>query len=256
MINFNPKFIIILTALLLAGLHALVADTNEALVCGTQYGEWGFGKPYAHTSYNVPNTFGSKKSTIHKKIQNRRADMTTTITIEGISHDNIEHLKQINSVVLPVRYNSNNPMFQHILQAGERFSHVAYMRHSPDTKPVPVGAVGCRLERVDTTNGARGDATCDRVRVYVMTIAVLAMYRRMGVGRAMMQRVMDHCELVNADPEAHGFAVESVYLNVQVNNDEALQFYKSFGFEVKQIVKNYYTRVEPRDAYLLVKELL
>uniref|UniRef100_A0A915IAB0 N-terminal methionine N(alpha)-acetyltransferase NatE n=1 Tax=Romanomermis culicivorax TaxID=13658 RepID=A0A915IAB0_ROMCU len=50
--------------------------------------------------------------------------------------------------------------------------------------------------------------------------------------------------------------VESVYLHVQINNETALNFYKKFGFEVKQLVEGYYKRIEPADAYVLEKDLV
>uniref|UniRef100_A0A7E4V7F0 N-acetyltransferase domain-containing protein n=1 Tax=Panagrellus redivivus TaxID=6233 RepID=A0A7E4V7F0_PANRE len=39
----------------------------------------------------------------------------------------------------------------------------------------------------------------------------------------------------------------------QSNNDEAIQFYKKFGFEVIDRVDNYYKRITPDDAFLLEK---
>lgn len=182
------------------------------------------------------------------------------VTLQGISQDNIRHLMEINRAVLPVRYPDHHPMYRHILQAGELFSHVAFAQLRPGAELTPVGAVGCRLERAsgagyDDNDADAKEAPYDRVRLYVMTIAVLALYRRMGIGRMMMQRVLDNCERVNADPCAYGYRIESVYLNVQVGNDEALRFYESFGFQVRQVLEGYYTNVEPRDAYMLEKEL-
>jgi N-alpha-acetyltransferase 50 len=42
---------------------------------------------------------------------------------------------------------------------------------------------------------------------------------------------------------------------VQVNNESAIEFYKKFGFEVVDLKKNYYKRIEPADAYVLQKNL-
>lgn len=43
--------------------------------------------------------------------------------------------------------------------------------------------------------------------------------------------------------------------HVQVNNESAIEFYKKFGFEVVDLKKNYYKRIEPADAYVLQKNL-
>jgi ribosomal protein S18 acetylase RimI-like enzyme len=40
-----------------------------------------------------------------------------------------------------------------------------------------------------------------------------------------------------------------------VNNESAIEFYKKSGFEVVDLKKNYYKRIEPADAYVLQKNL-
>ena len=44
---------------------------------------------------------------------------------------------------------------------------------------------------------------------------------------------------------------EKVHLFLQVDNELAIQFYKRFGFAVKELKKNYYVRMEPPDAYIM-----
>lgn len=46
-----------------------------------------------------------------------------------------------------------------------------------------------------------------------------------------------------------------IFRHVQVNNESAIEFYKKFGFEVVDLKKNYYKRIEPADAYVLQKNL-
>ncbi len=46
-----------------------------------------------------------------------------------------------------------------------------------------------------------------------------------------------------------------VNLHVQVNNDDAVNFYKKFGFTVHSRIADYYKRVEPRDCFLLRKDI-
>lgn len=45
------------------------------------------------------------------------------------------------------------------------------------------------------------------------------------------------------------------FSHVQVSNDDALAFYKNFGFEIVELSKNYYKRIEPTDAYLVEKPM-
>eukprot|EP00798_Chlamydomonas_sp_ICE-L_P031190 gene31190-6335_t len=42
---------------------------------------------------------------------------------------------------------------------------------------------------------------------------------------------------------------------MQVGNDDAVKFYKRFGFEVRETVKDYYKKLSPPDAYILSKKL-
>ncbi len=49
--------------------------------------------------------------------------------------------------------------------------------------------------------------------------------------------------------------VEDVYLHVQVSNDDALNFYKKQGFLVADTIKDYYKKIEPRDCYVLKRQI-
>lgn len=79
-----------------------------------------------------------------------------------------------------------------------------------------------------------------------MTIGVLAPYRRLGIGKRLLMQTLEACA---GQPDC----VE-VYLHVQTSNDEAVNFYKGFGFEVGEVVKDYYTRLDPNDAYIISKK--
>ena len=73
-----------------------------------------------------------------------------------------------------------------------------------------------------------------------MRVLVLA-----GSGAALLQQTLEACDKA---PDC-----EQVYLHVQVGNDDAVEFYKRFDFEVGETVKDYYKRIEPPDAVVLAK---
>mmetsp|Transcript_71871 Transcript_71871/g.191113 ORF Transcript_71871/g.191113 Transcript_71871/m.191113 type:complete len:88 (+) Transcript_71871:57-320(+) len=79
-----------------------------------------------------------------------------------------------------------------------------------------------------------------------MTIGVLAPYRRIGIGRRLLQETLNACR--------DSTDCQEVYLHVQVSNDEAIDFYKQFGFEVGDTVKDYYQRLDVCDAVILSKK--
>lgn len=51
-------------------------------------------------------------------------------------------------------------------------------------------------------------------------------------------------------------SVREVYLHVQTSNESARDFYLSHGFENVGVAANYYTRVEPPDAFILRKAVV
>ncbi|ADL18683.1 N-terminal acetyltransferase [Acidilobus saccharovorans 345-15] len=80
---------------------------------------------------------------------------------------------------------------------------------------------------------------------HVISIAVLAEYRRKGVGSALMQ------EAINVLKSKYD--VDAIYLEVRVSNTPAINLYEKFGFEKVRIIKGYYRDGE--DAYVMVKRL-
>lgn len=49
--------------------------------------------------------------------------------------------------------------------------------------------------------------------------------------------------------------ISRIYLHVQVDNVEAKRFYEKFGFEEKALVKDYYKRISPKDAWMLERAI-
>lgn len=100
-----------------------------------------------------------------------------------------------------------------------------------------IGAICCRVERAP--------ATAPKTRLYIMTLGVFAPYRRRKVGARLLNHIM-----TAASKDA---AVEDVYLHVQVNNHEAMAFYRGFGFELKETIENYYQRIEPAGCHVFAR---
>lgn len=80
-----------------------------------------------------------------------------------------------------------------------------------------------------------------------MTLGCLAPYRKRGIGAKMLEHVLNYVE---KDGDFH-----SIFLHVQVNNQSAIDFYKKFGFEIVETKEQYYKRIEPADAHVLMKLL-
>ena len=86
-----------------------------------------------------------------------------------------------------------------------------------------------------------------RFRAYIMTIGVLEPYRGLGIATRLLQTA-----LANA---AKDKTIDYVALHVQ-KGSSALDFYKKFGFTVKEEVPDYYTNIEPTAALYLTKPVV
>ena len=79
--------------------------------------------------------------------------------------------------------------------------------------------------------------------VLVMTVGVSRRDRDRGIGT----RLLKHALNEGSSDEY----IKDAYLHVQTNNDDAISFYKRFGFVEDVVVRNYYKRLDPPDAVIL-----
>ncbi|MED6205352.1 hypothetical protein PIB30_016729 [Stylosanthes scabra] len=154
------------------------------------------------------------------------AGREVSISLDGVRDKNLMQLKKLNIALFPVRYNEK--YYSDALASGE-FTKLAYY------SDICVGAIACRLEKKESGG---------QIRVYIMTLGVLAPYRGLGIGTKLLNHVLDLCSKQN---------IAEVYLHVQTNNEDAINFYKKFGFEITETIQNYYTNITPPDCYVLTR---
>ncbi|XP_016511997.1 uncharacterized protein LOC107829079 isoform X1 [Nicotiana tabacum] len=147
------------------------------------------------------------------------------ISLDGVRDKNMMQLKKINTAIFPVRY--NDKYYTDAIASGD-FTKLAYY------SDICVGSIACRLEKKEA--GA--------VRVYIMTLGVLAPYRGLGIGKMLLNHILNLSAKQN---------VSEIYLHVHTINEDALNFYKKFGFEVTDKIQNYYTNITPPDCFVLTK---
>ncbi|MFS7889834.1 putative transferase transcription regulator GNAT family [Helianthus anomalus] len=153
------------------------------------------------------------------------ANRAVSVSLDSVRDKNLMQLKKLNSVLFPVRYNDK---YYADALASHDFTKLAYY------SDICVGSIACRLEKKE--DGA--------IRVYIMTLGVLAPYRGLGIGTKLLNHVIDLSSKEN---------IGEIYLHVQTNNEDAINFYKKFGFEITETIKNYYVRITPPDCYVVTK---
>lgn len=98
----------------------------------------------------------------------------------------------------------------------------------------------------DNNGEVKGYALADCVadELHITNIAVDPRYHHQGIGKQLLSEL-----------EKLGIERNCIYayLEVRVNNLNAINFYKKFGYRIIQIRKNYY--LDGTDAYVMAKEL-
>jgi len=113
-----------------------------------------------------------------------------------------------------------------------------------------VGEICARIEPLPVARGEE-DGGNTRKRIYIMTLGVFAAYRGRGIGRKLVQSILDYYEGSKNDNE-----VDEISLHVQTSNADAMKFYiEGFGFEKGELIENYYKRIDPPHCFMLRKKL-
>ncbi|KAJ2339311.1 hypothetical protein GGH92_006778 [Coemansia sp. RSA 2673] len=155
-----------------------------------------------------------------------------------VDSDNIQRMRTLNSVLFPVHYSAS--FYRGLLLPGQ-FAQLAVYGNSY------VGTIACRKQPLGFASGPLlaqpQPQQEDKLEVYMMTLGVLAPYRRLGLGKQLLRHAIDYA---TKDP-----MVCKMVLHVQIDNDDALRFYHKHGFSTVRMVERYYKTIDPPHAYLL-----
>lgn len=164
-----------------------------------------------------------------------------------LTEKNVSQLQRLNSTIFPVKYNAF--FYTEAINAPDGFVKLAYYNE------LLVGSVCCRKEKYVAKRGPDGSAVepddpanAQKASLYIMTLGVLAPYREHGIGKQLITHVFD---LVEMSPLCAD--VVDIYLHVQEGNDDALRFYRGYGFEVTEKLVGYYKRISPADCFIVRK---
>lgn len=94
----------------------------------------------------------------------------------------------------------------------------------------------------DRIVGFIAGARFSRTEARILLLAVEKKFRKMGIGKALMNDFLDLCRAHN---------IMSIRLEVRTDNAEAIGFYMGYGFSTISTIRAYYS--DSSDAYLMWK---
>ncbi|GAM25386.1 hypothetical protein SAMD00019534_085610, partial [Acytostelium subglobosum LB1] len=146
------------------------------------------------------------------------------IALGDLTEKNMGQLRLLNTSTFPLTYDDK---FYSNLLLPNTITKLAYFND------IVVGAVSCRIDT------PKGESPC----LYIMTFGVLAKYRKLGIGKRLLDFVEEQCQ-------QHNYS--KITLHVQVNS-EAIEFYTKHGYTITSTIPNYYNRIQPADCHLMTK---
>ncbi len=84
----------------------------------------------------------------------------------------------------------------------------------------------------------------DKFKGLIMSICVMASYRRKGVATMLLNAALDYAKKMN---------LKAIQLTVSVNNEPAIHLYEKEGFVIRALIPQYYPNGD--DAYLMVRTI-
>lgn len=139
------------------------------------------------------------------------------IKLNDLSNENMPSFRRINSVVLQATYSES--WYKKSLEVGQLAKLAVY-------NDIYIGGIRCALEMEGSLP----------VRIYIMTIAVLAPYRHCGAGTQLLNHIIE---------QAKKYFVHEIYVHVWTENTEGIEWYNKKGFVKVGLADNYYQKMCP-----------
>ncbi|WVW86340.1 hypothetical protein I302_108384 [Kwoniella bestiolae CBS 10118] len=179
------------------------------------------------------------------------------VTLTSLTVNNSGTLRRMNSVVIPIVYSDKfyKEVRDPLLDDVNKLIYYA---------DIPVGAICCKFDNL--SKGSKQPPT-----LVILTLAILAPYRSLNLGTSLLlsslkaalhpttppppipsdNKTNTRASLTVAAPRVK---VNRALAHVQVGNEDAKRFYERLGFKEVGIEENYYSKVEPHGAIIMVCE--
>lgn len=153
------------------------------------------------------------------------------ISFKTVTKDNLIDFRRMNSSLFPMSYNDS--YYQNLLLP----TSFAFLIYFNNTKLI--GTMSSRIEEFSAVEEEEYSSSS-----YIMTFGVLPPYRRLGIGTLMISMIKDHYRRTEM--------VKRIMLHVHVENEKAISFYLKNAFRILNVVPDYYRKLNPSSAYLLM----
>lgn len=168
--------------------------------------------------------------------------MRDITSLDDLTVNNVGMLRKINDSSLPTRY--GDEWYQEALNSDQIVALAYYSE-------LPVGGVKARpinlLSDTSTFEAVVGAKLAPKMvpnAVYIESLAVLEAYRHLGIGKKLLEYVIE---------QTKGKFIHEIYVHVHVDNSKAIEWYEKQGFTEEEMVKDYYKSqgLENPDAKVL-----
>ncbi len=172
-------------------------------------------------------------------------DQDHLLFVRVTSGQPIRDLRVINSILFPMAYQEK--YYREVLSESS-FAKLVYWRGSL------VGTFSCRMQ--DSCGLLPAGAVTGLVarECYIMTIGVLAPFRKRGFGSRLLDDIVASAREHHEAACSHAAVPLRIILHVHLANEMAIQFYLKKNFSVIATIPEYYKRLQPSSALLLVKD--
>ncbi|KAH7175557.1 hypothetical protein EDB81DRAFT_10475 [Dactylonectria macrodidyma] len=172
------------------------------------------------------------------------ASLPREASIRLVTRDDLNALRRINALLLPVSYSDS--FYQHAVDpVSGRFSRVITWAHD-GSEPKVVGSVVCQIE--PKLNAAGSDNGEVPHNIYIQSLCLLSPYRSLGLVNAAVDNIVSAAV---TDPTLR---VTTLTAHVWTENEEGLKWYQARGFQYEeQPIRGYYMKLRPDSAWLVTR---
>lgn len=226
-------------------------EPQPAKLSSTQIKKDELPTPPPSSQEDVPGTLDSplrrNSKTQETMTVNAKRSLPTNVELHACKKEDISHLKQLNSLLLPIPYPEK--FYREIVEdpLTNNITLLAMWHDSPAVlakeKGRLIGAIRCKVLDPPPTP----DLGKTGPMLYLSTLVVLSPYRNQGIATHMLD--------VMTRRAVNDYGVSSIGAHVWEANSDALEWYRKRGFTELAREEGYYRRLKPQGAVVMQRRV-